>query len=89
MTYSELREWFTNWLDSIADEPVPLDISPGEWTNDCRITIDVIITEIDATLKQCNGKPNDRLKRLKNKLIRLKKAIEDGNHDISKYQIII
>lgn len=80
MTYAELREWFLDWM---PDEPVPLDFETGI-TPDCRIVINNTIIAIDAILK--NGKPNNLARTYKNRLEQIKKAIDEGKHDISYYR---
>lgn len=80
ITYSELKEFLTNWIDLI-DVPVTLD---------CKdfITQDAVFL-IQLTMAKIESTPSDRQKNEcwieKEKLIQIKEAIESENFSISEY----
>ena len=90
MKYVDLREWFLTWLDSIPDEPAPLDFETGV-TDDCRITISASIAGLDK-LREKHGKITKAMncysvaKAYYNRLMQVKTAIENEQHDISHYK---
>jgi len=86
MKYPDLRGWLLNWMDSIPDEPVPLEISKGEYTEDVRITIQVIIATLDKLVKDKPTKPTRYMMDKKYKLLKVKAAIEKEQHDIAHYK---
>jgi hypothetical protein len=90
MKYPDLREWLLNWMDSIPDEPVPLDFETGI-TPDCRITIRASIAGLDA-LREKHGKITKSINcygvasAYYTRLMQVKTAIENEQHDISHYK---
>jgi hypothetical protein len=90
MKYVDLREWFLTWLESIPDEPVPLDFETGI-TEDCRITIRASIAGLDK-LREKHEKITKSMncyivaKAYYNRLMQVKTAIENEQHDISHFK---